>query len=112
MEISTEDRNNVTVVRISGKINVPEAQELMNFIEKLIDDGQHQLVIDFSEIKYIGSLGVGVLATLLRKIIQVGGSMKLVSLNLFVKKIFTVTKLDKIFEIYETLDECMTSYSQ
>ncbi|MDP7422036.1 MAG: STAS domain-containing protein [bacterium] len=111
MDITTEEKNGVTIVRMSGKINVPEAQELMTVIEKLIDDGKHKLVIDFCEIKYIGSLGVGVLATLLRKVIQVGGSMKLVSLNLFVKKIFTVTKLDKIFEIYDSLDECLNSFS-
>ena len=111
MDLTTEEKNGVTIVKMAGKINVPEAQELMTFIEKLIDEGKHRLVIDFSEIKYIGSLGVGVLATLLRKVIQVGGSMKLVALNLFVQKIFTVTKLDKIFEIYETLDECLDSFS-
>ncbi|OOM14646.1 STAS domain-containing protein [Clostridium saccharobutylicum] len=69
-------------------------------INKLIEEGQKNFTFDFSKCDFIDSTGLGALVSIYKKCSEKGGSVKLKSLKADVEKLFKLTRLDKVFEIY------------
>jgi anti-sigma B factor antagonist len=64
-------------------------------------------VIDLSQVRYISSSGIGVLITILTKMRNAGGEVFLSSPSEHVKKLLIITKLNNIFNVFETLEEAL-----
>jgi anti-anti-sigma factor len=71
--------------------------------EKLIsfadDVGAGELRLDFSQIEYLGSAGLGVLVSLHRRLAQKDGHLALDNLAPDLVKLFRLTRLDTILDI-------------
>ncbi|AWI06495.1 STAS domain-containing protein [Clostridium drakei] len=80
---------------------VDEADELREKFNYLMKDGEKNFVLDFRKCTFIDSTGLGVLVSVYKKCKSINGSIKLYSINEQVMKIFSMTRLDKIFEIYK-----------
>lgn len=80
---------------------VDEADELREKFNYLMKDGEKNFVLDFRKCTFIDSTGLGVLVSVYKKCKSINGSFKLYSINEQVMKIFSMTRLDKIFEIYK-----------
>ena len=77
--------------------------EVANFrveIKRLIDEGNKNFIFNFSQCDFIDSTGLGALVSIYKKCIEKDGSIQLKSLNSDVEKLFKLTRLDKVFEIY------------
>ncbi|AKN32087.1 anti-sigma factor antagonist [Clostridium carboxidivorans P7] len=80
---------------------VDEADELREKFNYLMKDGEKNFVLDFRKCTFIDSTGLGVLVSVYKKCKSINGSLKLYSINEQVMKIFSMTRLDKVFEIYK-----------
>ena len=70
------------------------------YINKLIEKGERHFVMNFRECNFIDSTGLGVLVAVYKKVMELGGSFELNSIdNPQVMKIFKLTRLDKVFDI-------------
>ena len=69
-------------------------------INKLMENGEKNFICDFSKCNFIDSTGLGALVSIYKKCTEKGGSIKLKSLKPEVEKLFKLTRLDKVFEIY------------
>lgn len=58
-------------------------------------------ILDFSRVEHLSSALLGKLITMQKKIKAVGKTIKIAGLNSQSKEIFSVTKLDKLFDVYE-----------
>jgi anti-sigma B factor antagonist len=72
-----------------------------------LQDGVINCVIDLSQVRYISSSGIGVLITILTKMRNAGGEVFLSSPSEHVKKLLIITKLNNIFNVFETLEEAL-----
>ncbi|WP_243156038.1 STAS domain-containing protein [Clostridium sp. C2-6-12] len=90
--------NNVSI-NIAKNFVVDEVAEFRTKINKLIEEGNKDFIINFSECIFIDSTGLGALVSIYKKCAEKGGSIKLKSLNPEVLKLFQLTRLDKIFDI-------------
>lgn len=90
----------------NNTINIPKdfiVDEVATFrveINKLIENGQKNFTFDFSQCNFIDSTGLGALVSIYKKCAEKDGSIKLKSLKPEVEKLFKLTRLDKVFEIY------------
>lgn len=99
IQVSTE--NHYTKFTLSGSLYVNEATILREkFLEK-INQGKKDFMIDFSNVNYIDSSGLGVLVSMQKRSKEKKGQVILKGLNGEVKKVFELTRLTKIFEIFE-----------
>jgi len=69
-------------------------------INNLIEEGQKDFTFNFEKCDFIDSTGLGALVSIYKKCNEKGGSAKLKSLKPDVEKLFKLTRLDKVFEIY------------
>lgn len=91
---------NNTTVNIPKDFIVEEVADFRVKINKLIEQGQKNFIFNFSECNFIDSTGLGALVSIYKKCVERGGSIKLKSLKPEVEKLFKLTRLDRVFEIY------------
>ena len=111
MEINQENINNVVVIRLEGNVmGGPEAVKVNEVINQLLDDDEKKLVIDLGKVNRMNSSGLGILINALTTFKQNGGELKLANLTDRVKGLLTITKLNTIFESYDTVDAAIDSF--
>ena len=66
-----------------------------------------QLIIDFSQVKFLTSSVLGLLIRISKKVYETDGKLRLCSISPKILEVFKITRLDKIFEIYPDVDEAM-----
>lgn len=97
----------VDVVNVSGEIDMMTAPSLKNALYDLLDSGVADIILDLNELGFMDSSGLGVLIGTLRRIMMEGsGSLRLVCDRDNILKLFYITGLDKVFEIYDCIEEC------
>jgi anti-sigma B factor antagonist len=88
------------MISIPKDFVVDEVAIFRTKINKLIEEGQINFTFNFSECGFIDSTGLGALVSIYKKCAEKGGSVKLKTLKPEVEKLFKLTRLDKVFEIY------------
>ena len=88
------------IIDIPKDFVVDEVATFRIKINQLIEDGQKSFVFNFEECHFIDSTGLGALVSIYKKCVEKGGSVKLKALKPDVEKLFKLTRLDKVFEIY------------
>jgi len=111
MDITQENINNTIVIRLEGNVmGGPEAVKLNEEINQLLDEKQKKLVLDLSKVNRMNSSGLGILINALTTFKQNGGELKLANMTGRVKGLLAITKLNTIFESYDTVDAALDSF--
>ncbi len=100
----------VTVVDVDGQLIVGNRQELKQKVLDELESGSRKFLVDFTETGYIDSSGLGVLVSLSKKIREVGGELRLSSLNEDLRTLFELTKLDTLFRIAGSREEGLAAF--
>lgn len=56
-------------------------------------------VVDFKDLKYISSAGLGVLMMTQKRLSEAGGGLKLKNMNNHIRDVFQIARFDLIFDI-------------
>ena len=85
-------------------------QQISDEICGLIDDQPTPLVlIRFGNVEHLSSAALGALITINNRIKGKDGKLRLTEIDSQIREVFTITKLDKIFLIFDDADEAMAS---
>ncbi len=110
MKINKTEKYNAVVFELKGKLlGGPEAAEFNDTIRKYLDEGKKNIIIDLSGVSYVNSTGVGMLIRNYTTVVNAGGKMKLAAINERMRGLLSITKLNQIFEIYNSVDEAVQS---
>ncbi|MBO6585928.1 MAG: STAS domain-containing protein [Gracilimonas sp.] len=66
-----------------------------------LSEHEETLTIDMGELKYISSMGLGVLVKTNHRLNENGHSLRLKNLNSHIKDIFKFTRLDQVFDLID-----------
>lgn len=112
MKIRRDDKGEVTVLRVEGKImGGPDADAFQNTVKELLAGGRQRLVLDLGKVSWVNSTGLGILIAGHSTVKREGGEMKLVGVNKRIDQIFMVTKLHTIFESFESEADALASFT-
>lgn len=109
MEHTIHDDSGVTILDLSGEVDVSQAPHLRNILTKLLDQGNGRLLVNMADVAYIDSAGLSVLIAAHRKAQGANGAFGLSSPQATVQKVFNLTRMSKVFQIYPTLEEGVTA---
>ncbi len=100
--------NRIGLFKLEGNlIGESDGMELTNLFNEEMEDGVSNFVVDLTELQHINSSGLGVLITLLTKARKKDGELVLVKPSDYIRNLLIITKLDKIFQIFDTVDLAM-----
>jgi anti-anti-sigma factor len=107
VEIKEEKRGKVKIVGLRGKLDANSSQAVEKQLLALLNQGEDRLVLDFSELTYMSSLGLRVLMMVAKNIKKVNGKLALAGLNDHIYEIFKIARFTNIFSIYPSSDEAV-----
>ena len=87
-------------LRLVGDLDGDASSEFQENLESCEAAEQPEVLVDCTSLRYIGSEGLGVLATLHSHICGRGGVLKLFALQPQIAEILEVMRLDNLFAIY------------
>ena len=110
MNLRVETRNvreGVAVVALGGEVDVYTSPRVKQEILELLNGGTSKMVVDLTGVDYLDSTGLGVLIGGLKRARERDGDLKLICDNLRILRIFEITGLTKIFDIYRSETEAL-----
>lgn len=110
MEIVDEKMDGVNVLRLEGRLDASSAKDLKEKVGALAREKRLNLVIDMAAIDFIDSSGLGSLVSSLRSVNKLGGDIKIASLQDQVRAIFELTRLHRIFQIFNEREDAIKSF--
>lgn len=102
---TTAEGTGPTVVHVGGEIDVYTAPALRRELDEQINAGCRDLVVDLRNVTFMDSTGLGVLVGRLKLIRAQGGIMRVFGATERVLKVFTITGLDRVFDIVVSVDD-------
>lgn len=99
MDIKVEKGKDKTTVLLSGSIDIPGAEKLKQVLNQLLSEKVKEVSIDFEEVTFIGSSGIGKLLLFYKNFTSIGCKVKIVNLNSELRALFKTIKLDKLFNL-------------
>lgn len=110
MEISTREKGKVLVFDIKGDLDAKSATVLKDRINEKITEGKAMILINLTEVPYMDSAGLGVLVSGLKNANRLSGDLRIWGLQDEVKSIFELTRLNKVFQIFEDENSALVSF--
>ena len=95
----------VKIVQPSGILDGLNANQLRRDISDLVENGANIVLVDFQDITFMNSAGLGALVSILKKVRSQGAELFICSLNEQVKMIFELTKMELIFKPFANRNE-------
>ena len=111
MEITERSVDGVTVLDLDGKILLGQGDEVLRHtVRSLIAGGTRNLVLNLAAVPHVDSAGLGELVRCHTRMVQAGGSVKLLNLTARIRDLLSITKLATIFETHESEDSAVASF--
>ena len=80
-----------------------DIQTLADSIMPLVEQNAgKKLIIDFSSVEFFSSSVLGLLIRISKKVYEGDGALRLCCIEPKIMKVFKITRLDKVFDIYAT----------
>jgi anti-sigma B factor antagonist len=98
-----------TVIAVSGEIDVYTAPRLRETLVSLVDAGNYRLIVDMEGVEFLDSTGLGVLVGGLKRVRAFDGGIDLVCTQGRILRIFRITGLSKVFNIYDSVEDALAS---
>lgn len=95
------------LIDLEGEVDVYTAPQLKQQIIGLLDSGVRHVTVNLSAVDYLDSTALGVLIGGLKRLRERDGTLDLICPNPRIKRIFEITGLDKIFDIYAGEEEAL-----
>jgi anti-anti-sigma factor len=86
---------NAGVIALSGSFDASQADKAREVFSALKDSA----VVDFSQLDYISSAGLGVLLGAQQRLNAQGKALTIVHMNGMIRDVFRIARFDQIFEI-------------
>ena len=108
----TERRiGDVTVLQVAGRVILGDgATELRSRMNDLIDEARLKFLLDLTEVTYIDSFGVGVIAAKYVSVRRKGGDVKLLRLSPRSRRVMRISGLLKIFQSFDNEEDGVKSF--
>lgn len=101
----------VTVADLSGRVDAATSPEAKAQLHELIAEGHVKIVLNLRELTFLDSSGLGMLVSCLRRCVASGGDVCVAEAPEFVRSIFELTRLTRVFRICDSSQEAAQSMS-
>jgi anti-anti-sigma factor len=107
MDISEEKNGTVAVVGLKGRLDAIQAKTVEERLLKLIDSGEHRLVIDLGGVDYISSIGLRALMVAAKRLKTVNGTVVVCALSAPIRKVFDLAGFLTLFKVFTSREEAI-----
>jgi anti-sigma B factor antagonist len=112
MEHEIRNEAGVVILDVRGEIDVSTAPGLREILFESIENNAEHVLVNLTNVLYIDSAGLSVLIAAHRKAQNAGGFLGLVNPQQPVQQVLKLTRVDKIFQIFRSIEEGVSAVSK
>ena len=112
MEMKQEERGSVTLLSLSGQLDLFSAKSLRQKVQELREAGKKRIIIDFKHVSYIDSSGVGALLHVYSQARGGAFETRFVNLQSPVAHVIELTKLTDYFPLSDSVERAEEELAQ
>lgn len=109
MDYHFETVGDVLKISLEGRLVAACSEEFKETMFERLKD-QKSILFDLSKMVHIDSSGLGALVSILQRVNTNGGVIKLACLQSRPRIVFEITKIYRVFDIYETVEDALASF--
>jgi anti-sigma B factor antagonist len=111
LEIHQREKEGIVVLDLHGKLEMGRGDiALRDSVENLLGQGNRRLILNLDQVSEIDTAGSGVLLSLAQQYRQDGGKMVLFHVDRVHAKIYEMTRLEAVMEIYPDEIDAVNSF--
>ncbi len=108
LDISSRRQGDTLIVNIIGELDHHTAKIARDKLDIILDDRSlKNMVVNLSQLNFMDSSGIGVFIGRYNKLSKRKGKIGVYGLNTHIKKIWEISGLYKIIDIYENLEDSL-----
>lgn len=113
MKFSIEKKNmsEIDCLYLNGYLDAHTAPELETAISDLVDAGRNKILVNFSNLDYISSAGLGVFMAFIENVRETGGDIKLVEMKPKVFSVFDLLGFPLLFDIENSQETAINKFT-
>jgi anti-sigma B factor antagonist len=100
----------ILAVVLTGTLDQSNCNYLLDCVAEEILEGRKKLIVDCGGLEFISSMGLGTLVRINSRMKKLGGDVKLANVHSFVAQAMSAVGLNKMFQIYPTVEEAITAH--
>ena len=108
LSIEVKKIEQVMILELAGRVSVLQPQ-LKQVVERFVEAGERYFVINLANVSYMDNSGLGQLCLIYTLIKNSGGELKLLKPTPRIQSLMSITKLDTVFESFESEAEALQS---
>jgi anti-sigma B factor antagonist len=113
MVIAQEMAGKIAVLNLSGTFTLGSGNgTLKDKVHSLVFEGHKQIALNLAGLSYMDSAGLGELVSVHSTVVRAGGEIKIFNLTKRVSDLLSITKLLRVFDVYDTQQEAMNSFKE
>jgi anti-sigma B factor antagonist len=105
----TLSREGTVVLTVSGDVDLHVAGELKDRLAAAADKRVSELVLDFSQVTFVDSMGLGVLLAGMKRMRAAGGELRLIVPRPELRRVLEITRMDRILPLHDTLSDALAA---
>lgn len=109
-EVMRGDNGEVSVLRLKGFLDAHTASDLERAVQKLLDEKRYKIIVNFRELTYISSAGLGVFMGFIEEVRNNGGDIKLTSMSSKIFRVFDLLGFPTLYEIRDEENQALQSF--
>lgn len=102
MDITTDNIDGITVVRLTGDLDTISSGGAQSTIEEIIDGGGSNMLVNLREVGFVSSAGLRILLAAAKKINGLQGKLRISDLNETVLEVFEISGFITILNVFPT----------
>lgn len=110
MKLDLGEKGAVSILVLSGKLAAGGEEQLREAIDTLLASGRNEILVDFTDVTFMDSSGIGELVSSFRTVERFGGHLKILKPNKRIQDSLSLTRLLPIFDIYEDEETAVASF--
>ena len=111
MKIAVRTIGDTKIVDCSGKITLGEdTMSLRKTVGDLLQSDFKKIILNFAEVSYVDSSGIGELVSTYTTVLNKGGHLKLLHLTKKIHQLLAITKLLTVFERFDNEEAALESF--
>lgn len=112
MKINTREKSDIIIFDIEGEIRRSDVTDitLHQLVKDQLDSGRRNILLNFKNVEFIDSFGVGEILASYISTHNLGGKLKLAKISKKLYLVFQVTMLTKVLDIFDEEDVALESF--
>ncbi len=109
MQVKISTKNDVLIIMFEGKLDTGTANYAESETNKYIKDHK-KVIMDLGSTSFVSSAGLRVFLATAKKLMAVGGALRICNANAVVKEVLEMSGFTTILEVKDDLDSALEGF--